>query len=103
MTERKCFICGKPFAPVNGVQKYCSQECFREQQKVYNHRKYARRRAESAESRRARKAQQEHFNAKCRAANAAGLTYGQYDAQLRRAEAHDRPLIELIGGRKDEN
>lgn len=98
MTKRKCFVCGKPFVPVNGVQKYCSQECFREQQKVYKQRNQARR-AESAESRRARKARQEHFDAMCRAADAADMTYGRYVAQQQRPDGHGTPLIELIGGK----
>lgn len=84
--EKKCVICGKAFHPRGGMQKCCSPECSAENRKICSRIYHAAHRADDARRKKERqlriklaeKAAKRTFDETVAAADAAGLSYGQY-------------------------
>jgi len=79
---RKCAVCGNPFTAIRSNSKYCSDSCYdeglRERERIRKRNKRKREAAEKQKKADSRKSLSDH----AAAARAAGLTYGEYQAQM---------------------
>jgi len=80
---RKCVVCGKTYIAIRYNSKYCSDSCYdtglREKERIRDREKRKKEEAERQKKADNRKSISDYTAA----ARAAGLSYGQYVAQMR--------------------
>lgn len=84
--DKVCPVCGESFTPVNGNQVYCSEHCYSEHRRQYNRERSLRLYYEDkgkyttrvSEYRQRKAAAKRRLDDTVAAADAAGMTYGQY-------------------------